>query len=420
MKRTVLLATLLLLLAAPALAQEVTPEPDRIRDDLQALVAEARAAADEARRAMEDAGRYATDASNFLGLFEAISVGITVVIGALGAFGVLRLVTAQQELTRTRDQVLKQLADALAEQRAQTEALRRELETLAAETTAGLRAESEQRAREQKESMIANALIRLGERQYRAGDHSGALQTMRRAAELDANNPDVHYRLGYIYEKSGIYDRAEDHLKHALEIDAEFAPARAALGLVYRRQAQALTGLEREEKLDEAAREIRSALRHIEHLVDEDGESWWGTLGGLYRRRGQIEAAIDAYRRAAEITPDSSYPLVNLALLYLTTGDRVSMMETFQRAERAARSKVAQHPSDSYAHADLLTTLVALEQDEEAEAIAAQFIVLAPTPARIADEADTLEQLAQILPDRAGRISRFVARLREAASAAEV
>jgi tetratricopeptide (TPR) repeat protein len=419
MKRAVLFATLLLLLAGPALAQEVTPEPDRIRDDLQALVAEARAAADEARRAMEDAGRYATDASNFLGLFEAISVGITVVIGALGAFGVLRLVTAQQELTRTRDQVLKQLADALAEQRAQTEALRRELETLAAETTAGLRAESEQRAREQKESMIANALIRLGERQYRAGDHSGALQTMRRAAELDANNPDVHYRLGYIYEKSGIYDRAEYHLKHALEIDAEFAPARAALGLVYRRQAQALTGLEREEKLDEAAREIRSALRHIEHLVDEDGESWWGTLGGLYRRRGQVEAAIDAYRRAAEITPDSSYPLVNLALLYLATGDRASMMETFQRAERAARSKVTQHPSDSYAHADLLTTLIALEQDEEAEAIAAQFIALAPTPARIADEADTLERLAQILPDRAGRISRFVARLREAASAAE-
>jgi Flp pilus assembly protein TadD len=267
--------------------------------------------------------------------------------------------------------------------------------------------------------MIANALIRLGERQYRAGDHSGALQTMRRAAELDANNPDVHYRLGYIYEKSGIYDRAEYHLKHALEIDAEFAPARAALGLVYRRQAQALTGLEREEKLDEAAREIRSALRHIEHLVDEDGESWWGTLGGLYRRRGQVEAAIDAYRRAAEITPDSSYPLVNLALLYLATGDRASMMETFQRAERAARSKVTQHPSDSYAHADLLTTLIALEQDEEAEAIAAQFIALAPTPARIADEADTLERLAQILPDRAGRISRFVARLREAASAAE-
>ncbi|MCS7072493.1 MAG: tetratricopeptide repeat protein, partial [Anaerolinea sp.] len=295
-------------------------------------------------------------------------------------------------------------------------ALRRELETLAAETTAGLRAESEQRAREQKESVIAYALIRLGERQYRAGDQCGALQTMRRAAELDANNPDVHYRLGYIYEKSGAYAEAEHHLKQALAIDAEFAPARAALGLVYRRQAAALTGLEREDKLDEAAREIRAALKHIEHLVDEDGESWWGTLGGLYRRRGQIEAAIDAYRRAAEITPDSSYPLVNLALLYLLSGDRQGMLAAFQRAERAARSKVAQHPSDSYAHADLLTTLIALERYDEAETIATAFTALAPTPARIVDEADTLEQLAQTLPDRAPYIRPFITRLRAAAS----
>jgi len=415
--RRLLLIVLLLLIAAPAtLAQETTPLPDPTASALEALVVDARAAADQARRSMEDAARYAGDASNFLGLFEAISVGITLVFGALGAFGVLRLFTAQQELTRTKDQVLRQLEDTLTEQREQMIALRRELETLAAETTARLRMEGEQRAKEQKESVIASALIRLGERQYRAGDYGGAIQTMRRAAELDTNNPDAHYRLGYIYEKSGAYDEAEHHLKHALEIDPEFAPARAALGLVYRQKARALSGPEREELLDEAAREIRSALKQINHLVDEDGESWWGTLGGHYRRRGQIDAALDAYQRAVEVTPDSSYPLVNLALLYMQRSDRTRMLETFQHALRAARHKVTQYPSNSYAHADLLTTLIALENYDEAREIAEAFITLAPTPARILDEVDTLERMVQILPERAARINGFIAHLRAAAN----
>lgn len=411
MRRLLLIVMLLLIAAAPSLAQETTPPPP----DTAALAEQARAAAEDARRSMEDAARYASDASNFLGLFEAISVGITLVFGALGAFGVLRLFTAQRELTRTKDQVLKQLADTLAEQRAQMDALRQELETLAAETTASLREESEQRAREQKESVIASALIRLGERQYRAGDYGGAVQTMRRAAELDANNPDAHYRLGYVYEKNGSYDEAEYHLRHALEIDPQFAPARAALGLVYRQKARSLTGPEREEMLDEAAREIRSALKQLNHLVDEDGESWWGTLGGHYRRRDQLDAAIDAYQRAAEVTPDSSYPLVNLALLYLTRSDRTRMLDTFQRAERAARNKVSQHPSDSYAHADLLTTMIALEKYDEAREFAEAFITLAPTAARIHDEADTLDRLARVLPERAARINAFVTLLRTSA-----
>ena len=63
---------------------------------------------------------------------------------------------------------------------------------------------------------------------------------------------------------------------------------------------------------------LLEALQLDPVLLTPDGESYYGTLGSLYRRQGRIEDALDTYRRAADVTPQRSYPFVNLAMLIKT------------------------------------------------------------------------------------------------------
>jgi Flp pilus assembly protein TadD len=240
---------------------------------------------------------------------------------------------------------------------------------------------------------LAQALLPLGERQYRAQDFSGALDTYRRALELDPNNPSIHYRLGYVYTHSGELDLAKEHLTRSLEVDEKFTPSRAALGYVYRRQGDKLPiGIERDTVYNRAEENFLKALSVSPKLVDEDGESWWGSLGGLYRRRGQTEQAIHAYENCASVTPQSSYPFSNLALLYATTHNRRRMIETYVRVENLAYREVQAEVDNYWAYADLVVARLAQGKIREAEAILDTALGLAP-----ADSSYMLEMLLDTL-----------------------
>src|SRR5690606_40897737 len=86
---------------------------------------------------------------------------------------------------------------------------------------------------------------------------------------------------------------------------SKFAPALANLGYVLRRRADQLPAddMNRGRLMAEAELKLREALNLAPKLVDEDGESWWGSLGGLHRRRGQLDDAIEAYKLAQQVTP---------------------------------------------------------------------------------------------------------------------
>jgi tetratricopeptide (TPR) repeat protein len=162
---------------------------------------------------------------------------------------------------------------------------------------------------------------------------------------------------------------------------------------------------------------LLQALRISPSLVDDDGESWWGSLGGLYRRRGQVEQAITAYERAAKVTPHSSYPFSNLALLYMQTDNRAKMLETYKRVERLARGETQAEVDNYWAYADLLTSQLALGKTKEADDSLQSVIDLAPveSPYVLNMLIDTLERLAGAMGgmDAMPHIQPFVAKLRE-------
>ncbi len=413
LRHLLLLILCLLLFVVPLSAQEseVTPEPVPTQaeprlEDYEELLADIEAIRDDARTA-------ADMAFNLLGLFEALSFVVTIVGGAAAIVGFRSFNQARGELDKTREEVkkeVKNIEDSLKtltdEQFKKLEDVRDDLENTA---------EEERKAT--SNALLANALIPLGERQYKATDYAGALTTYNRARELDGDNPVVHQRLGYVYTASGKLDEAKYHYEQAIEREENFAPALAGLGFVYRRlgeqaekrmenrtlseEERTKAMVERKQLLNRAEQLLLRALELSPRLVDEDGESWWGVLGGLYKRRDQIDDAIDAYKQATRVTPQSSYGQGNLALLYMKQNRRDEMLETYEKVEQIARQEATREQGNFWGYADLITSSLAIGKHEQALDAVPIAISIAPveSPYMLEGLTDTLRDLVKVLED---------------------
>ncbi|MEP7291234.1 MAG: tetratricopeptide repeat protein [Chloroflexota bacterium] len=398
-------------LALPAFAQtpETTPLPSELQspvvpalEAMEAAAARAEAAAVSARQSMDDAQRYANDSSRFFSLFEAFGVVVAVAAAALGVLGITRQVFERNALRDMRERFE---TDMTTQQQ--------NLQKLRDEVLGNAEAQRHQN----ENALLALSLLPYGERQYKAQDLKGAADTYLRAIALDAGNPLIQYRLGYVYVHSDQFEQAETHLKRALEIDREYVLAMAALGYVYRRMGDRLPeGLERDQMYNQGERHLLEALKRSPKVVDDDGESWWGSLGGLYRRRGQVNQAVYAYDQAAKVTPHSSYPFSNLALLYMAKNDRDRMLNMYKKVERLAHAEALAEVDNYWAYADIFTSRLALGKHAEAEEAFASFLAIAPSDSPYAREslAETLTRLMDALggAQAAPHIPSFIARLR--------
>jgi tetratricopeptide (TPR) repeat protein len=375
----------------------IQPQPGQSPADLATQVylnaeRSASSASDSQRYADEAAMQVSTQldtANDLLGLFQNVTAISGVLIPLLavvaGIVGVNRLNSAQKELEESRERFEREMR----EKQAEFEIVRKEL------------VQSADKQRENSaRSNLALSLLTLGERQYRSQDFAGALDTYRRALELDPTSLITHYRLGYVYTQSGNLEQAQHHLTRALEIENNFAPALAGLGYVYRRIGEKMpSGIERDKTLNKAESLLLEGLSISPKLVDDDDESWWGSLGGLYRRRNQIDEAIHAYERAGEITPKSSYAFSNLALLYVQKKDKDAMLRAYQRVEQLAWGEVQADVDNYWAYADLLTARLALGKEKEAEEVLNSVLEIAPADSPYVFESllDTLHRLQAAL-----------------------
>jgi type IV pilus assembly protein PilF len=390
----------------------IQPQPEQSLSDLATQVY---MNAERAASSASDSQRYADEAAmqvniqldtanDLLGLFQNVTAISGVLIPLLavvaGIVGVNRLNSAQKELEESRERFEREMR----EKQAEFEIVRKEL-VLSADK------QRENAAR----SNLALSLLTLGERQYRSQDFSGALDTYRRALELDPSSLITHYRLGYVYTQSGNLEQAQHHLTRALEIENNFAPALAGLGYVYRRIGEKMPpGIERDRTLNKAESLLLEGLAISPKLVDDDDESWWGSLGGLYRRRNQVDEAIHAYERAGEITPKSSYAFSNLALLYVQKKDKDAMLRAYQRVEQLAWGEVQADVDNYWAYADLLTARLALGKAKEAEEVLNSVLEIAPADSPYVFESllDTLHRLQAALgEEEAPHLKSFIERI---------
>lgn len=351
-------------------------------------------------------------AFNLLGIFEALSLAITVGGVVLTAFGLTRFTTARNELEETRKLVEQEFEQARTRFDNAISDSEREIETMRTD----LEASAQNDRQRTSDALLANALIPLGERQYRTSDYRGALNTYNRALELDPENPVINQRLGYVYTKIDEFDDAKKHYQKAIEREKDFAPALAGLGYVQRRIGEDIGKkisddlnaderskllFERDRLFNESENLLLQALELSPKLVDDDAESYWGILGGLYKRRGQIDQAIEAYRRVTEVTPQSSYGFVNLALLYQRVSDRQHALDTYVIVEQIASKEAEAEAGNFWGYSDLISSSFAIGKHEQALEKLPIAISIAPidSPFMLTALRDTLLDLIEFLAE---------------------
>ncbi|QPC84436.1 tetratricopeptide repeat protein [Phototrophicus methaneseepsis] len=312
-------------------------------------------------------------------IISALSFG-GLLFGALSAiFAFLGFRNLSDRVAQV-DEVKKQVDAASLEvhtSKTQAEQLRGELEEIRDEAKAQVAQISQNR----KNVQLTSTLQYVAQNQYETGDLEGALELYDRMLEIDPENLWALYMKGYILTKTMELDRAADVLQKALSIDSEFYYALAARGFVKRRRGdeydEEMKTLDpstsayqdaqqaRDDLYKEASADLDRALGFVEKLVDADGESWRGALGGLYKRQGNLQKALNNYRLAAAVTPNSSYPIINRAILELKQGDE-NYVKSFIRVLKIADSEIIANPDDYWPYGDIVIARLILDEADKA------------------------------------------------------
>lgn len=248
------------------------------------------------------------------------------------------------------------------------------------------------------ESSFAQSLMLLAERQYKARDIEGALQTYQRALTFDENNPVVYYYIGYLQTHKNLLTQARDTLLKAIDLEP-LPQTQAALGYTYRRigdEAESRKNFSRrDEYYERADKHLSEALEASPRLVDVDGESWYGSLAGLHKRLGNVgddetpeeerkhlQKARYYYGEAAKITPLSSYPQFNIAMITMRLEESIeAAKDEFEKTKKLIENELQAEHDNHWYWANLLLTKVALQEFDNLD--------------------DTVNSLRQLIPPEA-------------------
>src|SRR5258708_3858584 len=261
------------------------------------------------------------------------------------------LQVAQSELADMRSQIIREVTERIENLS--------QVETHMNETTQAMLHQGET-------AILALALLQLGRQQVSSGNLDTALQLLTEAHELDPNSPATNYFLGDVYIRLGEADKGIEYLGHAMR-DKEYMPMEAALAYALRMKGDQETDPNKRNRYYAQAEErFLKILEKSPHLLDINGEALAGSLGGLYRRENRLADAIRSYEQASAVTPDSSYPVSKLAILYALQGNQVRATAYFQRTILLASRELDGDPFDTWARFDMITAQVALGKVDEA------------------------------------------------------
>lgn len=131
-------------------------------------------------------------------------------------------------------------------------------------------------------------------------------------------------------------------------------------------KAQALSAV-RAGNFDEAIEMYQRYLTSDSNKTDDDA---WAGMGGAYRRKGNLDLAIDSYEKARELKPESTYALVNIVSLRACRNspeDREKNEAYSMAAVRAIKQIIAKGDDEFWTWYDLAT--LQMIQGKTSEAI---------------------------------------------------
>ncbi|MDJ1175316.1 tetratricopeptide repeat protein [Roseofilum capinflatum] len=196
------------------------------------------------------------------------------------------------------------------------------------------------------------AYVWLGIALRNQGKLPEAVQSYRRALQLDPEYALAHYNLGLALYDQGKLPEAVQSYRRALQLDPEYAAAHNNLGLALSDQG----------KLPEAVQSYRRALQ-----LDPEYAAAHNNLGLALSDQGKLPEAVQSYRRALQLDPEYALAHYNLGLALYDQGKLPEAVQSYRRA-------LELDPEDAGAHNNLGIAL--RQQDKPTEAIEAYYQAL--------------------------------------------
>jgi type IV pilus assembly protein PilF len=155
-------------------------------------------------------------------------------------------------------------------------------------------------------------------------DKQKSYVSFQKAIQVNPNNKEAHYGLGYLLAEQGKWVQAEEHFRAALDIDQDYSEAHTFLGKV----------LESQDRWPEAIQEYRQALTNPLYATPDLARFH---LGRALAHEGDYQGAMEALEDALMVTPPHVRPAG--APIHLELG-RVYYKLGFERRAKEALTKV--------------------------------------------------------------------------------
>jgi serine/threonine protein kinase/Tfp pilus assembly protein PilF len=139
----------------------------------------------------------------------------------------------------------------------------------------------------------------------------------RKAMDSGRTHPDVFITDGMIQLGTGDYDAAVNSYRRALQMDPANADAHRGLSAAY-----AQLGM-----IDEAEEILKRAIR-----LRPSNWSGYNQLGSFYINQGRFSESIPAFEKVIELIPNSSMGYSNLGVAYYYLDDHQKTIELFNKA----------------------------------------------------------------------------------------
>ncbi len=175
----------------------------------------------------------------------------------------------------------------------------------------------------------AYSFLRAGMANERTGNYPGAVRIYRRGLEVEPENVELLNALGFALFQQGKSDEAVVSLEQALAVDPKHAKAHNNMALA---------------SIDIGELELAEA-HYRESLAIEPQPAIYNDLGFVLERQGMADEAVENYRKALELDPESASAHFNLGASLTREGE-------FETAEGHFRAALETKPS-SQAHTGL-------------------------------------------------------------------
>jgi tetratricopeptide (TPR) repeat protein len=219
----------------------------------------------------------------------------------------------------------------------------------------------------QEQFLDAYSFLRAGMANERTGNYPEAVQAYQRGLEAEPDNVELLNSLGFALFQQGRSDEAIAALEKALEVDPKHAKAHNNMALA---------------SIDLGELELAEA-HYRESLAIEPQPAIYNDLGFVLERLGMGYEAVEMYRSALELDPESATAHYNLAVNLAREGE-------FGEAEPHFRATAEIAPS-TQAWTGLGLVLWQLNRGDEAVASLEKAIAADPGNAAAYDQLGTIQ-----------------------------